>query len=190
MRSWKHQEIIICYLTWNHLVPLSMTKMKAPLEPTAQNSLKMEENFFDAPTFQVLTIGVPFCAFKLIFGALCLQIGAEQLSGFLVAFGWLILAWASIDLIMNMARVLFQMAGRNSPVEYCSIAQIGRVFRRPRLFLAFDTFISFSIICFMLWSGWIGRLSPAESYLWYAATTLNLIGISTVNMWLEFRRGL
>ena len=189
MRSWKHQEIIICYLAWNHLVHLSMTKMKAPLEPTAPNSLKMEESFFNAPTFQVLTIGVPFCAFKLIFGALCLRIGAEQLSGFLVAFGWLILGWASIDLIMNMARVFFQMAGRDSPVEYCTIAQIGRIFQRPRLFLAFDTLISFSIICFMLWSGWIRRLSPDESSLWYAATTLNLIGISAVNIWLEFRRG-
>jgi hypothetical protein len=166
-----------------------MTKMKEPLDPTAPNSLKMEESFFNAPTFQVLTIGVPFCAFKLIFGALCLRIGAEQLSGLLTAFGWLILAWASVDLMMNLARVFFQIAGRVSPVEYCTIAQIGRIFQRPRLFLAFDTLISFSIICFMLWSGWIGRLSPAESYLWYAATTLNLIGISTINIWLEFRRG-
>ncbi|MCX6676063.1 MAG: hypothetical protein NTW84_06580, partial [Methanothrix sp.] len=70
--------------------------MNDPLEPTAPNSLKIEESFINAPTFQVLTIGVPFCAFKLIFGALCLRIGAEQLSGFLVAFGWLILGWASI----------------------------------------------------------------------------------------------
>jgi hypothetical protein len=166
-----------------------MTKTYAPLEPTAQNSLKMEENFFEAPTFQVLTIGVPFCAFKLIFGALCLQIGADQTSRFLVAFGWLILAWASMDLMMNIAIVLFHMTDRNSPVEYCTIAQIGRIFQRPKLFLAFDTFISFSIICLILWSGWIGRLSLEESYIWYAATTLNLIGISIVNIWLEFRRG-
>jgi hypothetical protein len=56
------------------------------------------------------------------------------------------------------------------------------------LFLAIDTLIAFGIICFVLWSGWIKFLYINESYLWYAATTLNLISISVVNIWLEFRR--
>jgi len=148
---------------------------------------EIEESFFQTPTFQALTIGVPFCIFKLLFGWLGVRLGMEQ-SGLLAAFGWAVVFWASIDLLMNLARVLFHISGQSSPVEYCTIAQAGRLLHRPRLFLAFDTFVSFSIICFVLWSGWIVRLSLEESYLWYAATTLNLISVSTVNIWLEFRR--
>ena len=147
-----------------------------------------EESFFETPTFQALTIGVPFCIFKLLFGALSVRIGGEQMSGFLVTLGWLVAAWALLDLLMNLARVFFHLTGQASPIEYCTIAQAGRHFKSPRLFLAIDTFISFSIICIVLWSGWVVRLSQEESYLWYMATTLNLISISVVNIWLEFRR--
>jgi hypothetical protein len=154
----------------------------------ASQAKEFEESFFKTPTFQALTIGVPFCIFKLLFGALSIRIGGEQMSGSLVTLGWLIAAWALIDLLMNLARVFFHLTGQASPIEYCTIAQIGRYFKSPGLFLAIDTFISFSIICIALWSGWIARLSREESYLWYMATTLNLISISVVNVWLEFRR--
>ncbi len=160
--------------------------------PTASGSSGKEmiiESFFSTPTFQALTIGVPFCIFKLLFGLLAIRAAAEPGSAALTAFGWLIIVWAATDLSMNMARVLFHLSGRASPIEYCTIAQAGRLFGRARLFLAIDTLISFSIICFVLWSGWIAQLGRVESYLWYAATTLNLISISVVSIWIEFGRG-
>jgi len=39
----------------------------------------------------------------------------------------------------------------------------------------------------MLWSGWIATLTIPESYLWYAATTLNLISLSLVILYNEIR---
>lgn len=159
--------------------------MKKP--PDQEPLQKIESRFFQTPAFQALTIGVPFCIFKLLFGVLSIRTGTAP-SSFLVYFGWLIIAWASVDLGMNLARVFYHLSGRRSPVEYCTIAQAGRIFERPRLFLAIDTFLSFSIICFVLWSGWIKDLSTGESYLWYEATTLNLISISLVNIWLELGR--
>lgn len=149
----------------------------------------IEESFFTTPAFQALTIGLPFCAFKLLFGLLCWRMGLEQASSPLFAFGGLVMAWALIDLIMNLARVVFHLAGRTSPIEYCIIAEVGRLFGRPRLFLAVDTLASFSIICIVLWSGWIAHLSREESWIWIAATTLNLISVSFVNIWMELRRG-
>jgi len=148
---------------------------------------RVEDGIFLTPTFQALTIGVPFCVFKLLFGLLALRMGTASAS--LSAFGWLVIAWALADLLMNLARVFFHLAGRTAPIEYCTLAQAGRLFKKPRLFLAIDTLISFSIICIVLWSGWIVRLSQEESYLWYAATTMNLISISIVNIWLELSRG-
>ena len=156
-------------------------------EQTRQQAEKVKDRFFLTPTFQALTIGVPFCIFKLLFGLLALRTGAPYAS--LSAFGWLVMAWALADLLMNLARVFFHIAGRAAPIEYCIIAQAGRLFKSPRLFLAIDTLITFSIICFVLWSGWIVRLSLQESYLWYAATTLNLISISVVNIRIELSRG-
>lgn len=148
---------------------------------------KIGDRVFLSPAFQALTIGVPFCIFKLLFGMLALRSGAP--SGLLVVFAWAVIAWAVADLIMNLARIFFHLAGREAPIEYCTIAQVGRLFGRPRLFLAVDTLLSFSIICFVLWSGWITLLGVRESYFWYAATTLNLISISVVNIWIELRRG-
>ena len=147
---------------------------------------KMEDGFFLTPSFQALTIGIPFCVFKLLFGLLALRAGASSFP--IYVFAWLVLSWALTDLIMNLARVYFHLTGRVSPIEYCTIAQAGRLFKRPKLFLAIDTLISFSIICFALWSGWITMLSPQESYFWYAATTMNLISVSIVNIVIELRR--
>jgi hypothetical protein len=146
---------------------------------------KAEPGFLETPFFQALTIGVPFCIFKLLFGLQVMRTG----NGTLYTLGWVVVAWASADLLMNLARAFFHLSGRDFPVEYCTIAQLGRHFKRPRLFLALDTFLAFSIICIALWSGWIRYLTSFESYLWYAATTLNLISLSLVNIWLELRRG-
>lgn len=154
-----------------------------------QNPGKPEDGFFFTPTFQALTIGIPFCVFKLLFGLLALRAGASSSSVALGVFAWLVMAWALADLIMNLVRVFFHLTRRAAPIEYCTIAQTGRLFKKPRLFLAVDTLISFSIICFVLWSGWITLLSPQESYFWYAATTLNLISVSVVNIFIELKRG-
>ncbi len=147
---------------------------------------RANDRFFLTPTFQALTIGVPFCIFKLLFGLLALR--TDEPPVLLLSLGWLVIAWSFADLLMNLARVFLDLAGRESSIEYCTIAQVGRLFNRARLLLAIDTLVTFSIICFVLWSGWIVRLSLYESYLWYAATTLNLISISAVNVWIELSR--
>jgi len=148
------------------------------------------DDFFTTPAFQAVTIGIPFCIFKLLFGRMAL-IAAEETGGSLpfLVLGRLVAVWAFADLLMNLGRIYFQIAGKPTPIEYCTIAQAGRLFNKPRLFLAVDTFLSFSIICLALWSGWIVRLSQAESYLWYSATTMNLLSISLVNIWIEMRKG-
>ena len=88
---------------------------------------------------------------------------------------------------MNLGRELFDIMNRTAPFEYCTIAQVGRLFSMPMVFLAIDTLLTFTIICIMLWSGWIATLTRFESYLWYAATTLNLISLSLVVLYNEMR---
>jgi hypothetical protein len=157
--------------------------------PADERSIQQQsdplQRIFVRPFFLSLTIGIPFCVFKLIFGLSATRAGITGL----VALGWIVIAWACADLAMNIGRSAYDLAGRSAPFEYCTIAQVGRRFGRPVVFLAIDTLLSFGIICLMLWSGWITRLSPAEAFLWYGATTLNLISLSAVSLYNEIRKG-
>lgn len=119
---------------------------------------------------------------------LAIRIGELQSEPLLWVLGHLVLIWAVADLVMNLIRAVQDLAGRENQIEFCTLAQAGRVMNAPLVFLAFDTLITFSIICFVLWSGWVKHFSQYESYLWYFATTLNLISLSLVGLWTELLR--
>ncbi len=145
------------------------------------------QKFFVRPFFLTLTIGLPFCTFKGLFGIAAIQAGTPS-NPLLSGFGWLVVAWAAIDFTMNAIRAAGDLLHIPTPLEYCTLAELGRLAHRPMVFLAGDTLLSFSIICLMLWSGWIMKLSPNETFLWYAATTLNLTSISLVSLYNEAKR--
>jgi len=146
------------------------------------------QRFFVRPFFLSCTIGIPFCIFKILFGLSALRVGQSE-GGYLGLFGAIVTIWAVSDLLMNTGRSLLDLLHRNAPFEFCTIAQLGRIFNMPLVFLAFDTLLTFIIICAMLWTGWIATLSPAESVLWYGATTMNLVSLSLVSLYNEIRRG-
>jgi len=159
-------------------------------EPGTTNPPVSEDRilcFFQSPIFLSITIGIPFCIYKFIFGSLAIRnnLGVNDA---LVLLGGLIIIWAALDLTMNVTRAGLDLIGRGNIIEYCTIAQIGRYFHAPAVFLAFDTLVSFLIICITLWSGWITRLTMFESFLWYTATTLNLISLSLVIVYDEALR--
>ncbi len=144
--------------------------------------------FFQTPFFLSLTIGVPFCIFKILFGILAVRVGESEEFNLLQASGFVIILWACADLLMNLIRAILDLLGRSNEIEFCTLAQAGRMLHAPAVFLALDTVITFAIICFVLWSGWIIRLVQVESYLWYFATTLNLISLSLVGLYTELIR--
>jgi hypothetical protein len=144
------------------------------------------QRFFARPVYLSLTIGIPFCIFKLLFGLVAFRLGTGG-EPRLTVFGGIIVVWATADLLMNIGRSLLDLAHRDPLFEYCTIAQLGRIFNKPLVFLAVDTLITFSIICAMLWLGWITKLDRPELVLWYTATTLNLISLSLVVLYNEIR---
>jgi hypothetical protein len=145
------------------------------------------QRFFVRPFFLSLTIGIPFCGFKILFGLTAWRTGSDGGLELLSVFGLMVIAWASADLVMNVGRSALDLLDRPAAFEYCTLAQLGRLFGVPLVFLALDTLLTFVIICAMLWSGWITTLSTAEAYLWYAATTMNLISLSLVSLYNEIR---
>jgi hypothetical protein len=156
---------------------------------STDTSGRSNRDFFQTPRFMAATVGIPFAAFKLLFGLMVIRNGLEDLDQLQVLFlGWPVIIWASVDLVMNLISIIFDLMGRETSIEFCSIAQAGRIFGRPRLFLAVDTLVSFTIICIVLWSGWIGHLSFFESKLWILATIINLISVALVSLWVEIHR--
>ncbi len=166
---------------------MALKKTSGNEKPIGENNADAIEKFFRRPFFLSFTIGIPFCFFKLLFGVAAIRAEASP-DLFLVVFGWLVIFWAAADLLMNIGRSTLDLLHRPAPFEYCIIAQAGQIFHKPVVFLAIDTLLTFVIICAMLWSGWITTLTPFESYLWYAATTLNLISLSLVSIYHESRK--
>lgn len=144
---------------------------------------------FSRPFFLSLTIGIPFCVFKLLFGMMAVREipATDEIARI---FGYLIIIWALADLLMNTGRSIMDLLHLEAQFEFCTIAQLGRIVGRPTVFLAIDTLITFSLICAMLWTGWIAHLTPEELILWYAATTMNLISLSLVSLYNESRRSM
>ena len=167
-----------------HRLPQILCKTMTGHGRTTEEQADAIQRFFVRPFFLSLTIGIPFCTYKFLFGLSAIRTG----SALLVPFGTPVVAWAMADLFMNVARSSYDLAGRPAPFEYCSIAQVGRLIRRPMVFLAVDTLLSFGAICIMLWSGWIGGLTPGETALWNGATTLNLISLSIVSLYNELKK--
>ena len=158
--------------------------MSAPDSKESEKEFDLLQKSFRRPFFLSFTIGVPFCIFKLLFGLTATRIGAGT-NIFLDIFGWIVVIWAIGDLVLNVSRGILDLMHRPLPFEYCLIAEVGHYAKKPMLFLAIDTLLTFSIVCFMLWSFWIARLSLPEAYLWFFATTLNLISLSLVSVYNE-----
>ena len=117
--------------------------------------------FFQRPFFLSLTIGIPFCVFKLLFGSTAVRVATPE-DLFLIIPGGMVIIWALTDLMMNVGRSVLDLLHRQASFEFCIIAQFGHIFRKPQVFLAIDTLLSFGIICTMLWSGWITKLTLFE----------------------------
>jgi hypothetical protein len=158
---------------------------RTPVQDASPKETDELQHLFLRPFFLSWTIGIPFCIFKLVFGAAVLREGA---GGPLQWAGLLILCWAVSDLCLNVGRNVLDVLHRPATFEYCTLAQLGAFFKLPLVFLAIDTLVTFTIICTMLWTGWIARLTPTETTLWYAATTMNLISLSVVSLYNELRR--
>ncbi len=137
-----------------HMIPAPRKKRSKPQDRDAI------QRFFVRPFFLSCTIGIPFCIFKLLFGLTALRMAGPG-GGSLGIFGLVVIVWASADLLMNTGRSALDLLHRPAPFEYCTIAQLGRIFGRPMIFLGIDTLLTFAIICAMLWTGWIATLSTA-----------------------------
>ncbi len=120
---------------------------------------------------EILTVGLPFCAFKIITGSLFHQY-------------WLI-ALGVIDLFINIANFIFLIFFQKRVIDACSFALLIRLLRNPSLAHknkwqdlgnSIDVVLAFSLVAFIVGANHIKDLLPLQLQIWNICVVLNVLG--------------
>lgn len=115
------------------------------------------------PTGEILTVGIPFCVFKLVTGLVALDTTPA---------GYALIALGSIDLVLNTINLIALLILRRRVSGVC----LADVLLRDGLGLAVDVFVSFGLVAIVIGTGLL-RDAPAWTLpIWNLAVVLNVLG--------------
>lgn len=127
--------------------------------------------------FEILTVGLPFCAFKIIAG-----LGLRQL--------WLTI-WGLCDLTINTINLLALIIRRRRLFDACLLSFVVRLVKKPErdvrsywqdLGNAIDVGFSFAIVAFMLGGGFLPSLEALQLRIWNISVILNVLGAGSFRL--------
>lgn len=127
--------------------------------------------------FDIISIGIPFCVFKLA-------------AGFYYQQKWLILL-GSIDLLINLVNFIILLVKKEKKFETCLFAFISRKILRGKkkpqslwqdLGESCDVALSFVIVAFVIGSGDISHFPSDILKLWNWAVVLNVLGAGSARL--------
>ena len=108
------------------------------------------------PATEIVSVGLPFCAFKVLTGTIAL--GEAGLG----AVGWLLIGWGAIDLVLNALNLGALLVVKRRVTGVC-LAQVLHERLRPAggadLGLAIDVLLSFVLVAVVVGFGLIPRMS-------------------------------
>lgn len=120
---------------------------------------------------EILTIGLPFCAFKCI-------------TGFHFQQHWLTLL-GLIDLVFNVVNLISLLFVKRRVLDACFLSFLVRLIKKPEmgsmtkwqdLGNSIDVLVSFTIVAYVIGSGAIGGFDPIQLKIWNVAVILNVLG--------------
>lgn len=121
--------------------------------------------------FEALTIGLPFCAFKII-------------TGFYYDQKWLI-ALGIIDAIINLFNMVTLLFAKNKKLEACLLSLLVRLIKKPRperklswedLGNSLDVMLAFTLVSLMILKGNLPKLEADQLLIWNLSVVLNVLG--------------
>lgn len=119
---------------------------------------------------EVLTVGLPFCIFKVLAGLLA------------GPWGYPLLALGACDLALNGANLISLVFLKRRVVPICTLELLfGRTQRqeeeaRREMTAALDVALSFLIVAVVIGGNFLKRFPPLGMQLWSAAVVLNVLG--------------
>ena len=129
---------------------------------------------------EILTVGLPFCIFKLACGVLLLGVAR---------FAWvgaLLLGWGLADAIWNVANAItVGLLGRRG-LSVCVLQVFTRAARpsarSANLGTALDMMLSFVLVAVVIGTGALSRLPTTWLTAWNIAVVLNVLGAGALRL--------
>jgi hypothetical protein len=128
---------------------------------------------------EVFTVGLPFCAFKVLTGYSLVQ-HAPAWS----ALGVVLVALGALDVVVNAVNAIGLLVRRHRALEACTLSVATRVIRRrsrvastwQELGTAVDVLLSMALVAVMIAAGFIGRLPESLLLVWNISVIVNVLG--------------
>ncbi len=122
----------------------------------------MASRSWTVPSAEILTVGIPFCAFKIFTGMIA---GAP--------FGYALLVLGAIDLMLNLVNLIALVTIHRRLAPVCVLAL---VLRKHEIGLAVDVFFSFTLVAIVVGASLLGQLPGWALTIWNIAVVLNVLG--------------
>ena len=131
-------------------------------------------------TLEVLSVGLPFCVFKIAAGVVFRSAG-----GAWGTLGLVLLGLGAVDLVFNGANFAGLVLIRRRVLDACFLSFAAQLVLAPagkskRTLQDFgnsaDVLISFALVAYMVGAGRLGQLPPRLLSFWNAAVVLNVLG--------------
>lgn len=133
-------------------------------------------------TVEVITVGFPFCAFKLLTGQMA--IGTAPLA----PLGYALLVLGAVDLVLNSINLVSLVAVRRRVCSACLAELVlRRLGQRTEIGLAVDMFLSFALVAAVVGLGLIPRIHASALWLWNLGVVLNVMGAGIGRMITAFQ---
>jgi len=129
---------------------------------------------------EVLTVGLPFCGFKVLAGLSFLESAAPAAR----ALGPAFVALGAVDAVLNVLNLAgLAFAGRR-PIDACVFSLATRPLRRPPhapeawkdFGNSLDVLLSFALVAVMIGGGRLAGMPAARLAIWNLCVILNVLG--------------
>ncbi len=124
---------------------------------------------------EVVTVGFPFCAFKILTGMVFLP------RPWLAPLGWVLIALGCLDGVVNAINLAWLAGSRPPPLGVCLTHILVRRWRPDRvgwddLGISIDVMLSFVLVAVMIGFSLLPSLPHFGLEIWSLAVVLNVLG--------------
>ncbi len=136
--------------------------------------MKLIKNLTIKTQLEVLTVGFPFCGFKIITGILFVHEAFAQVVTYL---GYILITLGLIDLLMNGCNFIWLTLKKKRLFDPCFAGFLSRILNQSEDFgNSIDILISFSLVALVVGAGLIPRLHTEELHIWNICVVINVLG--------------
>lgn len=125
---------------------------------------------------EIVSVGLPFCSFKLLTGLVLLATRTPSLR----VLGYALLGLGAIDLALNVVNLVSLVTRRRRASGVCLLDLVVRRLEKSEhpsdLGIALDVFLSFALVAVVVGFGVIPRIPAWALPIWNLSVVLNVLG--------------